>query len=128
MSLGENRALAVRDYLIRLGISGDRIQTRSYGEEKPAVAGTGEEVWRLNRRASSLCSRSSRCGAVGGCRGMLFLPNVAFLTGSVGTGEWIVLFRGHPHRGRSETAAGGGPQDRPDDEMFRRAATSSRTS
>ena len=50
MSLGENRALAVREYLVKLGISGDRIQTRSYGEEKPAVAGTGEEAWRLNRR------------------------------------------------------------------------------
>jgi len=50
MSLGENRALAVREYLVKLGISADRIQTRSYGEEKPAVAGTGEEVWRLNRR------------------------------------------------------------------------------
>ena len=50
MSLGENRALAVREYLVKLGISADRIQTRSYGEEKPAVAGSGEEAWRLNRR------------------------------------------------------------------------------
>jgi peptidoglycan-associated lipoprotein len=50
MSLGENRAQAVREYLIKLGISADRIQTRSFGEEKPAVQGTGEEVWRLNRR------------------------------------------------------------------------------
>ncbi len=50
LALGENRALALRDYLTRLGVSGDRIQTRSYGEEKPAVAGAGEEAWRLNRR------------------------------------------------------------------------------
>lgn len=50
LSLGENRALAVRSYLVNLGVAADRIQTRSYGEEKPAVAGTGEEVWRLNRR------------------------------------------------------------------------------
>ena len=50
MSLGENRALAVRSHLVNLGISADRIQTRSYGEEKPAVTGTGEEVWHLNRR------------------------------------------------------------------------------
>lgn len=50
MALGENRALAVRTHLVSLGISADRIQTRSYGEEKPAVTGTGEEVWRLNRR------------------------------------------------------------------------------
>ncbi len=50
MALGENRALAVRTHLVNLGVSADRIQTRSYGEEKPAVSGTGEEVWRLNRR------------------------------------------------------------------------------
>ena len=50
LALGENRALAVRSYLVNLGISADRIQTRSYGEEKPAVAGSGEEAWRLNRR------------------------------------------------------------------------------
>ena len=42
LSLGENRALSVRTRLIELGIAADRIQTRSYGEEKPAVAGAGE--------------------------------------------------------------------------------------
>ncbi|MEI7899187.1 MAG: OmpA family protein [bacterium] len=50
LSLGENRALAVRSHLINVGIAAERIQTRSYGEEKPAVAGSGEEAWRLNRR------------------------------------------------------------------------------
>jgi len=50
LSLGENRAQAVRSYLVNQGVSADRIQTRSFGEEKPAVQGSGEEVWRLNRR------------------------------------------------------------------------------
>jgi peptidoglycan-associated lipoprotein len=50
LSLGENRALAVRSHLVNLGIAAERIQTRSYGEEKPAIAGSGEEAWRLNRR------------------------------------------------------------------------------
>ena len=50
LSLGEQRALAVRNYIATLGISSDRIQTRSFGEERPAVQGTGEEAWRLNRR------------------------------------------------------------------------------
>ena len=50
LSLGENRALSIRTELIMRGITEDRIQTRSFGEEKPAVQGTGEEVWRLNRR------------------------------------------------------------------------------
>lgn len=50
-ALGERRAIAVRDYLIGLGISGERLHTFSFGEEKPAVAGTGPAVWAQNRRA-----------------------------------------------------------------------------
>ena len=50
LSLGEQRALSLRSALVNLGISADRIQSRSFGEEKPAVLGTGEDVWRLNRR------------------------------------------------------------------------------
>ncbi len=51
LSLGEYRAQAVRTYLTNLGIAGSRLQTRSYGEEKPAVIGSGEPVWAQNRRA-----------------------------------------------------------------------------
>lgn len=51
LALGERRALAVRSYLVGLGIDAGRIQTVSFGEERPAVQGTGEEVWRFNRRA-----------------------------------------------------------------------------
>ena len=50
-SLGERRALAVKDYLIAIGLQGERMQTISYGEEKPAVPGTGEAVYSKNRRA-----------------------------------------------------------------------------
>ncbi len=50
LSLGEQRALAVRDYIVSGGIDASRIQSRSYGEERPAAMGSGEEVWRLNRR------------------------------------------------------------------------------
>ncbi len=50
LSLGENRAQTIRSILVNLGVAADRIQTRSYGEEKPAVIGSGEETWRLNRR------------------------------------------------------------------------------
>ena len=50
MSLGENRAIIIRNYLIQSGISADRIQTRSYGEEKPAVMGSDESAWSQNRR------------------------------------------------------------------------------
>lgn len=51
LALGERRALAVRESLIGLGISPDRIQTLSFGEESPAAMGTGEAIWSLNRRA-----------------------------------------------------------------------------
>ena len=50
LSLGEQRALSLRTALINLGISADRIQSRSFGEEKPAVLGSGEAVWAQNRR------------------------------------------------------------------------------
>lgn len=51
LALGDRRAQAVKKYLIDLGISADRIKTISYGKERPAVLGTGEEVWAKNRRA-----------------------------------------------------------------------------
>ena len=51
MSLGENRALIVRNYLVQGGIAADRIQTRSYGAEKPAVEGHDESAYAQNRRA-----------------------------------------------------------------------------
>ena len=50
MSLGERRALAVRDYLMNLGIDGNRIQTKSLGKEQPKDPGHTEEAWRVNRR------------------------------------------------------------------------------
>lgn len=50
LALGEKRALAARDYLTKLGVSGDRIITISYGEEAPADPGHNEAAWALNRR------------------------------------------------------------------------------
>lgn len=50
VALGEHRAQAVRSYLISLGISGDRMQTRSYGEESPIAPGHDESAWSQNRR------------------------------------------------------------------------------
>jgi len=51
LALGERRAESAKKYLNALGIESDRIDTISYGEEKPAVEGSGEEVWSQNRRA-----------------------------------------------------------------------------
>jgi peptidoglycan-associated lipoprotein len=49
-SLGERRALAGREELIRLGIASDRVDTLSYGEDKPADDGHNESAWKENRR------------------------------------------------------------------------------
>ena len=51
LALGDRRANAVRSYLIGLGITPARIDTISYGEERPAVAGSNEQAWARNRRA-----------------------------------------------------------------------------
>ena len=48
--LGDLRATSIRKYLESLGVEPSRIQTKSYGEEKPAVAGQGEAAWSKNRR------------------------------------------------------------------------------
>jgi peptidoglycan-associated lipoprotein len=51
LSLGERRALAVRDYLISLGVAPDRLKTVSYGNEFPFDAAHTEEAYAKNRRA-----------------------------------------------------------------------------
>ena len=50
-SLGERRALAVRELLVASGIAPERVTTVTYGEDKPADPGHDETAWRMNRRA-----------------------------------------------------------------------------
>ncbi len=49
-SLGERRALAGREQLIHLGIDSGRVDTLSFGEDKPANTGHSESAWKENRR------------------------------------------------------------------------------
>jgi peptidoglycan-associated lipoprotein len=51
VALGERRAVAVRKYLYNLGVPMAQMSVVSYGEARPAVSGTGETAWQLNRRA-----------------------------------------------------------------------------
>ncbi|MDX8401593.1 MAG: peptidoglycan-associated lipoprotein Pal [Mariprofundaceae bacterium] len=51
LALGQRRADAVRDYLASQGVSVDRIDTVSFGEERPVCKGAGEACWAQNRRA-----------------------------------------------------------------------------
>jgi len=50
LALGERRARAAYDYMVMLGVDPAQLEMISYGKERPAVQGTGEEVWALNRR------------------------------------------------------------------------------
>ncbi len=50
LALGERRAASVANYLVALGIDPNRIQTISYGKERPAVDGHDETAWSQNRR------------------------------------------------------------------------------
>lgn len=50
MSLGERRAQSVSAYLMSLGVDAARIQTKSFGKEKPKDMGHDEKAWSVNRR------------------------------------------------------------------------------
>ena len=51
LALGDRRASAVKNYLVALQVSDDRILTLSYGEERPDDPGHDEAAWAQNRRA-----------------------------------------------------------------------------
>lgn len=54
LALGEDRAKSVADLLQAMGVDGARIQTISYGEERPVALGHDESAWGLNRRVELL--------------------------------------------------------------------------
>jgi peptidoglycan-associated lipoprotein len=49
-ALGERRALSVRDALVDLGVSADRVRTMSLGEDRPADTGLDDAAFSRNRR------------------------------------------------------------------------------
>ncbi len=50
MALGERRARAAYEYLLKLGVSPNQLQMISYGKDRPAVMGSDESAWSQNRR------------------------------------------------------------------------------
>lgn len=52
MTLGSKRAMKVKEFLSAYGVGGDRMETVSFGKEKPKVAGESEEAYAQNRRAN----------------------------------------------------------------------------
>lgn len=57
LALGERRANAVKNYLVKQGIAANRIKTISYGKERPIFVGTGEAVWAKNRVAITVVAK-----------------------------------------------------------------------
>jgi len=51
LALGERRADAARRYLESLGVDAGKLSTVSFGETRPAAAGSNEGAWKQNRRA-----------------------------------------------------------------------------
>jgi peptidoglycan-associated lipoprotein len=57
LALGERRADSVRNYLIALGIPGERISVVSYGKERPECADAAETCWAQNRRGVTVVNQ-----------------------------------------------------------------------
>ncbi|MBI3554532.1 MAG: OmpA family protein [Elusimicrobia bacterium] len=53
LALGQKRAKQVREYYMRLGVSGKRLATISYGKENQLCSESSEECWGQNRRAET---------------------------------------------------------------------------
>ncbi len=51
MALGERRAEVTKSFLEKAGVSTSRLETVSYGEERPFAPGHDEAAWAKNRRA-----------------------------------------------------------------------------
>ncbi len=60
LALGARRANAVREFLVGQGVSGSRIETLSYGKERPIDAGSSEDSWAKNRNARTAITDGAR--------------------------------------------------------------------
>jgi len=60
LALGARRANAVREYLTAHGVSAARIETISYGKEKPIDGGSDEGAWAKNRNAHTAITEGAK--------------------------------------------------------------------
>ena len=60
LALGSRRANAIREFLVGQGVAGARIETLSYGKEKPIDGGSGEESWAKNRNGRTAITDGAR--------------------------------------------------------------------
>lgn len=59
LALGDRRASSAAQYLESMGVAGGRVETISYGKERPAVLGSNEDAWAQNRRAVTIIKSGS---------------------------------------------------------------------
>ncbi len=59
LALGARRASAVRDFLVGLGVAGNRVTTVTYGKERPVAVCSNESCWSMNRRAVTGLARAA---------------------------------------------------------------------
>jgi peptidoglycan-associated lipoprotein len=59
LALGDRRASSAEQYLQSMGVDGGRVETISYGKERPAVLGSNEDAWSQNRRAVTVIKSGS---------------------------------------------------------------------
>jgi peptidoglycan-associated lipoprotein len=57
LALGERRANSAKNFLVSIGVDASRIQTVSYGKERPSALGSDEQAWAQNRRAVTVTIR-----------------------------------------------------------------------
>lgn len=57
LALGERRANSAKNFLVSIGVDAGRIQTVSYGKERPSALGSDEQAWAQNRRAVTVAVR-----------------------------------------------------------------------
>jgi peptidoglycan-associated lipoprotein len=66
VALGDRRSDAAKDFLVSQGVAGDRIQTISYGKERPFCAQENESCWQENRRAHFRMAPGTSSSQLGG--------------------------------------------------------------
>jgi len=54
LALGDRRAYAVKEFLVSLGVDAARLQTKSYGKERPTCTESDDSCWQQNRRGYSV--------------------------------------------------------------------------
>jgi peptidoglycan-associated lipoprotein len=60
LALGGRRSNSIREFLVAHGVSSGRIETVSYGKERPLDSGSGEEAWSRNRNGHTAITDGAR--------------------------------------------------------------------